>query len=489
MKTKIINIIMLCGTLVFASFGVFLYPTAAHAETRDVRFPVIGPVWFSDDFGAPRVGHTHIGNDIFGVKGQPLVAAVSGTIKFVPSPEPSYGYYVEIEAPDGWTYHYLHINNDRPGTDDGRGGEMFAYAPDVKRGNTVTAGQLIGWMGDSGNAESTPAHLHFEIHDPNDAPINPFDTLYYAPRLSEPAREYAVQDSEFLPYNNFQGGANITIGELDSRYDGDEIVTGAAGGGGPHVRIFAQDGIPISQFFAFDESMSGGVDVAIADVDGDGINDIVTAAGENSVPFVRVFDKKGNIKLEFVAFENWFKGGVRIAAADLDGDGKAEILTAPAKDYAPWLKVYNSKGQHQYEFLTYGLGFKGGFDVSATSKTDSFQGVIATSPATHGGPDIRVFDQYGNITRHFFSYGEGFHGGVHIDLANVVTRSDAPEIVLAPQAGGGPDFRMYSLTGKKLLSMTEFETWWRGGYDIAAGHGKIFVSSQGGRRTSVRELE
>ncbi|MFA5030927.1 MAG: VCBS repeat domain-containing M23 family metallopeptidase [Patescibacteria group bacterium] len=488
MKSKKISIIMLCSTLMFASFGIFAQPHTAHAEVRDIRFPVIGPVSYANDFGAPRTGHTHIGNDIIGTKHQPLVAAVSGTIKYVANPEPYYGYYVEIVAPDGWSYHYLHINNDNLGTDDGRGSEMLAYAPDMKRENTVTAGQLIGWMGDSGNAESTVSHLHFEIHDPEDNAINPFDTLQAAPRLSKPVTDYATQVGEFLPYGTFQGGANIAMGEFSSRYDGEEIVTGAAAGGGPLVKVFTQTGKRLSQFYAFEESVRGGVDVAVADVDGDGIHDIIAAAGENSSPRIRVFDKLGNMKLEFLAFEEWFRGGVRVAAADLNGDGKAEILTAPAKNYAPWLKIYSPEGKHQSEFLTYGIGFKGGFDVSATSKTDTAAAVIATSPALHGGPDIRVFNNLGTLTRHFFAYGEGYRGGVRIDLANVDVTSDAPEIVTAPQTSGGPDFRVYSLKGNLLQSLTEFEKWWRGGYDVAAGEGKIFVSSQGGRRTSVREL-
>jgi hypothetical protein len=240
---------------------------------------------------------------------------------------------------------------------------------------------------------------------------------------------------------------------------------------------------------AFEENMRGGVDVAVADVDGDTINDIIVSAGENSTPRVRVFDKLGNMKLEFLAVEEWFRGGIRIAAADLDDDGKAEILTAPAKDYAPWLKIYSGEGQHQSEFLAYGIGFRGGFDVSAIGTIDTTTPLIVVGAARGGGPHVRVFNPDGTRESQFFAYGEGFRGGIHVDIADVYPDSDGPEIVTSPQTGGGPDFRAFSLKGKIIKSFTQFEKWWRGGYDITAGEGDIFVSSFGGRRASIRNIK
>ncbi|MEK9176796.1 MAG: peptidoglycan-binding protein [Patescibacteria group bacterium] len=153
----------------------------AFAETRSIVFPVGGEFRFRDDYGEPRGDGTraHQGIDIIAGKMTPVVATVDGVITFIAAPEASWGYSITIRDADNYSYRYLHMNNDTPGTDDGAGGEQHAYAPGLTRGSRVSRGQVIGWVGDSGNAESTVAHLHFEIRGP-DGLINPYDSLYAA---------------------------------------------------------------------------------------------------------------------------------------------------------------------------------------------------------------------------------------------------------------------------------------------------------------------
>src|SRR3954468_24261098 len=142
---------------------------AAQGPLRTITFPVIGTVSFSDDFRAPRSGHLHEGNDIMGKKMMPEVAAVNGTVTYLTIPQASYGYSLTITGDDGWSYHYLHINNDTPGTDDGKAELKDVFAPGIRKGGRVNAGQIVAFLGDSGNAETTGPHLHFELHDPTGA--------------------------------------------------------------------------------------------------------------------------------------------------------------------------------------------------------------------------------------------------------------------------------------------------------------------------------
>lgn len=154
----------------------------AYAQIRTITFPVDGKYSFRDDFAEPRGGGTreHLGIDIIADKMTPVVAAVDGTITYIAIPQASWGYSITIRDSEGYTYRYLHLNNDTPGTDDGQGGEANAYASDLRRRSEVTKGQLIGWVGDSGNAEATVSHLHFEIRGPDRVNLNPYQTLITA---------------------------------------------------------------------------------------------------------------------------------------------------------------------------------------------------------------------------------------------------------------------------------------------------------------------
>lgn len=151
---------------------------AQSVEIRDIHFPVDGIVTFTNDFGDPRSGgRSHEGIDLIGKKMMPLVSAIDGVVSHLNIPEASWGYAIYIRDADGYEYHYLHVNNDTPGTDDGNGGLEHAYAPGIVEGARVTRGQLIGWMGDSGNAETVGAHLHFEIERPYGSMMNPYESL------------------------------------------------------------------------------------------------------------------------------------------------------------------------------------------------------------------------------------------------------------------------------------------------------------------------
>ena len=157
---------------------------------RDICFPVEGSVSYTDTWGAPRSGgRTHQGNDLMGSKMQKLLSTVDGTVVRISYQNTSIsGNYVYIRDAAGWVHVYLHMNNDRPGTDDGQATYGQVFAPGLAVGTKVAAGEFIGYLGDSGNAESSGAHLHFELHQPSSATwgtaVNPYSSLRAAERCS-----------------------------------------------------------------------------------------------------------------------------------------------------------------------------------------------------------------------------------------------------------------------------------------------------------------
>ena len=155
---------------------------------RPIVFPVLGATAYYDDFGAYRgdiATHFHIGTDLLGVKLQPEVAAATGTITHLVLDHPTAGWGVVITDDDGWDYRYYHLNNDAPGTNDASNPEQWRLAPDLKLGDRVQAGQLIAYMGNSGDAEYSVPHLHFEIHGPDHKAVNPFPSLRAAQHTTQ----------------------------------------------------------------------------------------------------------------------------------------------------------------------------------------------------------------------------------------------------------------------------------------------------------------
>jgi len=168
----------------FFDYGHYEFPTVVISGPPSIIFPVQGVANFSDDFGDGRSGgRLHEGNDLMASKMTPIVAARGGRIVSADMIEPSYGFMITIAGDDGYKYEYLHINNDTPGTDDGLGGPQYAYAPGISQGVQVTQGQLIAWVGDSGNAEATGSHLHFEIRLADDTAIDPYQYLNEALKI------------------------------------------------------------------------------------------------------------------------------------------------------------------------------------------------------------------------------------------------------------------------------------------------------------------
>jgi hypothetical protein len=178
-------------------------------DPNQIVFPVVGgQVSFIDDFYQTRSGgRMHGATDIMtnGVKGLPVVAAFDGVVDWIGGT----CCYLSIDHGGGYQTWYIHLNNDTPGTDDGLG---WGFAPGIVEGTPVTKGQLIGFVGDSGNAEWVAPHLHFEIRL-GGVPIDPYPYLLSAPRLSAPGAPITpvLQTDNFTDDNDSPHQADIEI--------------------------------------------------------------------------------------------------------------------------------------------------------------------------------------------------------------------------------------------------------------------------------------
>ena len=129
-------------------------------------FPVAGNHSFTDTFGAPRMfgtgfAHLHEGTDIFAAGGTPLVTTERGVLIRVGIAVLG-GNKLWLVGESGTRYFYAHLS---------------AFAPGVADGKVVEAGEVVGYVGNTGNARTTPAHLHFEVHPGGGPAVNPYPLL------------------------------------------------------------------------------------------------------------------------------------------------------------------------------------------------------------------------------------------------------------------------------------------------------------------------
>ncbi len=151
---------------------------------KQIVFPVLGTADFTDDFGAPRPQGPHQGVDILAPRHALALAAEAGRVRFYMGSSRA-GCMLYLDGRSGTTYLYIHLNNDLTDGNDNRGRCVngVAFPRGLKSGDRVVAGQPVGFVGDSGDANGVHPHLHFERHPHGGAATDPYPYLLAARKL------------------------------------------------------------------------------------------------------------------------------------------------------------------------------------------------------------------------------------------------------------------------------------------------------------------
>ena len=251
------------------------------------------------------------------------------------------------------------------------------------------------------------------------------------------------------------------------------VAMGANAGAVPEVRIYSPAGKLASKFLAYASTFRGGVRVAAADVDGDGKAEIITTPGPSGGPHVRVFDRQGRLKWQFFAYDAKFRGGVFVAAADVDGDGKAEIITTPGPGGGPHVRIWGAEGNLKYQFFAYDASTRTGISVAAGDVNGDGLAEVAVGPASSAGSFPVEYFTYANgsmqLVGQITFLGAKATGCVSIAIADVGNDAKG-DIILGRTSGSNKITVVYSgidpappvaISGLKGVSLASLDL---GGY-------------------------
>ena len=211
----------------------------------------------------------------------------------------------------------------------------------------------------------------------------------------------------------------------------------------PHndVRILDAQGNIVTIFTPFSDSNALISSVASADLGHDGTAEIIVGSGEDSNPTVSVFRQDGSRIGVFDVYNTGYRGGVNVAACDVDNDGTAEIITGAAWNGGPHVQIYSNMGKEKYPgFFVFNEAMTSGINVACGDVTGDGIGDIIVSASVGGGPAVKVFSVTGTLLTEVFidsalknsgaaiALSDADHDGIHEILTSTMDYN-APNIV------------------------------------------------------------
>ncbi|MFA6553840.1 MAG: FG-GAP-like repeat-containing protein, partial [Patescibacteria group bacterium] len=314
---------------------------------------------------------------------------------------------------------------------------FFAYAKNLRNGMTLSSGNVSGLDG-AEIITGTPAGLAPQVQVFNN-------------------KGKAI--TQFFAYDSGLRNGVVTA-NCDLNGDGyNEIITAQNKGGWPLIKIFTNKGkLYNNGFQALDKKFKGGLNIACGDVYGDGSPEIIVAAQTGGGPSVYVYTPAGKLLATFSTFDKkTFRGGINVAVADFDSDGIDEIVTAPQVG-PPTVVVVKIKrnGAVRYAppFNVFDKNYNGGVGIATGDVNGDGLSELLVTVGPNEQPIVKVYSESFGYLNQFYAYPISFKGGVVLTVGDV-DNNGVDEVIVAPRSAGGPQVRSISLLDSDYDGLTD----------------------------------
>lgn len=262
---------------------------------------------------------------------------------------------------------------------------------------------------------------------------------------------HTIEIKSYDNYGNESDPSTIVLSSGEAR-----LITVPGQGGGPQVREFSTSGKTLKEsFFAYPSYLRIGARVATADIDKDGGAEIVTGSGIGAQPHVVVYEKNGAKRgVDFRPFASSFRGGVDVAAGDVDGDGKDEVVMSQfTQGHQVKVYRYNSGRQILAVFSPFGKITAGVTVTTGDVDGDGMKEVICGA-SVGGGPHVRVYDikngQAVLKSNSFFAFSKSSRTGVDVSAGDV-NADGLDEIAISQLYNGEAWIKVYQYNSARTV--------------------------------------
>lgn len=224
-------------------------------------------------------------------------------------------------------------------------------------------------------------------------------------------RNQSVQNGYFAYLDNVPGSANVLITNLN---DGKATIYSVGG-----KIMITRQGKTLKNFKAYSDTNPNNVTLAAANLFGNSEKELIVGAGKGNEPWIKIFDRQGKQLAKFYAFDKVFRGGVRVAVADLDGDGKIEIVATPGSGLNSEVRIFSSDGKLKNKFNVFEKDFKGGVNVAAGDVDGDGLKEVVVGAGPGGGPQVAIYDGNGELKSQYYAYDNDFKKGVRISVSDI----------------------------------------------------------------------